>query len=142
MTLQMVYFLLGLYFYLALKMSRAGLEDILAPLYFFTDVDIISSDMKENKILQKLYKFGFTAPQARLYLAGLRLGKALMKHLAQEAKVSRSTAYYLMSELERRKFFAHKKIGKRIYYSAVSPQELLNMALRREQLVRTIMSDL
>lgn len=106
------------------------------------NVDIILSNMKRNNILQKLSKFGFTAPQARLYLAGLKLGKALMKHLAQEAKVSRSTVYYLMVELERRGFFSHKKIGKRIYYFVAAPQELLNMALRREQLVRAMLSDL
>ena len=106
------------------------------------DVDIIPSDMKRNQILQQLHKFGFTASQARLYLAGLTLGKVLMKHLAKEAGVSRGTAYYIMTELERRGFFLHKKTGKRTYYLAVSPQELLNMTLHREQLVRSILPNL
>ncbi|PIR92604.1 hypothetical protein COU01_00850 [Candidatus Falkowbacteria bacterium CG10_big_fil_rev_8_21_14_0_10_44_15] len=98
--------------------------------------------MTPRQILQKLEKFGFTPPQARLYLCGLQLGPVLMKPLAQTAQVSRSTAYYLMAELERRNFFTSRKVGKRVYYQAALPAKLLAMTQDRERLITDLLPTL
>lgn len=94
--------------------------------------------MSNKKILKQLHFFGFTSSQAKIYLAGLRLGKVLMAPLAKTAQVKRSSVYYIMEELKRRKFFSSKKIGKRTYYIAASPEKLLKMALERENLIKKI----
>lgn len=95
--------------------------------------------MREKRLIKELRHFGFSTAQASLYLAGLRLGKTLMAHLAKAAQVRRTTAYYLIEELKRRRFFSAEKIGRRTYYIATSPQQLLTMAKERERLVRKIL---
>lgn len=99
--------------------------------------------MTEQTLLKNLEQFGFTASQARLYLAGLKLGRrALMARLAKLSGVRRTTAYYLMEELLRRGFFTKKKLGKRNYYITASPKRLLEMTRERERLVRRLMPEL
>ncbi|MBI4426834.1 MAG: hypothetical protein HY567_04630 [Candidatus Kerfeldbacteria bacterium] len=95
--------------------------------------------MKKTRILRLLRQFGFTPAQARLYLAGVMLGPALMAVLSKEAGLPRSTAYYLMSELKRRGFFTSRMIGRRTYYAAASGQRLLLMTKRRELLIRRML---
>lgn len=94
--------------------------------------------MTDRKIVTLLIKFGFTPAQAKLYYAGLKLGPELMARLAKFAGVRRTTAYYLMNELIRRRFFVARRIGKRIYYTAASPRQLLKMTKSRERLVRKL----
>ena len=95
--------------------------------------------MTDKKIVTQLIKFGFTAAQAKLYLAGLKLGPELMARLSHHSRVRRTTAYYMMEELQRRGFFGKIKIGKRYYYVAASLRQLLKMTKRREKLVRKLM---
>lgn len=101
--------------------------------------NLIKQNMFNKKILKQLHYFGFTSSQAKIYLAGLRLGKILMAPLAKAAQVKRSGVYYIMEELKRRKFFSSKKIGKRTYYIAASPEKLFKMTLEREILIRKIL---
>ncbi|OGY45236.1 MAG: hypothetical protein A3J62_02695 [Candidatus Buchananbacteria bacterium RIFCSPHIGHO2_02_FULL_38_8] len=89
-------------------------------------------------LTEQLANLGFTDHQAKLYLAGLKLGTCLMIHLSKAARVKRSTAYYAIEELERRRFFSTKKIGKRTYYLAASPDKLVSMTLNRLKFVRKI----
>lgn len=98
--------------------------------------------MHLEQLAGALQKFGFTKPQAKIYLSGLILKHALMMPLARTAGVRRSTAYYLMKELLRRGFFTSKKIGKRNYYVAASPKKLLEMTKEREKLVRRLQYEL
>jgi sugar-specific transcriptional regulator TrmB len=95
--------------------------------------------MTDKKIVTQLIKFGFTVPQAKLYFAGLKSGPELMARLAKQSGVRRTTAYYMMEELERRGFFVKRKVGKRTYYAAASLHRLLRMAKHRERLVRKLM---
>lgn len=81
-------------------------------------------------------------PQAKLYWAGLQLGPELMARLSKHAGVRRTTAYYMMDELKRRRFFTKHKIGKRTFYIASSLQQLLKMTKRRERLVKKLIKDL
>ena len=90
------------------------------------------------KLEQQLYHLGFASQQAKLYIAGLKLGRSLMAHLAAEAKVKRGTAYYIINELIRRKFFFVKKIGKRTYYEAVAPEKIVTMTEERLRFVKKI----
>lgn len=92
--------------------------------------------MKENRLAKILEQFGLTKPQARLFYEGFRRGPSLMAPLAREAQVPRGTAYYLMCELLRRKFFTAKKQGRRILYIAASGAYLLSLVREREQLIR------
>lgn len=98
--------------------------------------------MKNSELLTALGDFGFTDQQAKLYVAGLSLGETLMARLAREAKVKRSSAYYAISELERRGFFSIKKVGKRTYYRAASPQQLITMTTKRLETVKKLFPQL
>ncbi len=88
------------------------------------------------RALELLVKFGLSRPQARLYLAGLRLGPALLAVLARQAGVKRTTAYYIMAELIRRRYFSKRRVGRRWYYVAATTHDLLQMVKERERLVR------
>ena len=98
--------------------------------------------MDRKKLEQKLTRFGFLPAHAKLYLAGLALGPALMAHLALKANVKRSTCYYILPELLRRGFFSIKKIGKRNYYTASPPEKLLQITRQRERLIQNLMPGL
>ena len=98
--------------------------------------------MKKSEVVAKLTDFGLTKFQARLYVAGLSLGPTLMAILAREANVRRTTSHYLMDELQRRKFFSTRKIGRRKYYIAATPEQLIEMTKNREQLVRSVYNPL
>lgn len=94
--------------------------------------------MNYKILLSELENFGFTEPQAKLYLAGLSADELLMQPLAKKAGIKRTTAYYVMEELVRRGFFIVKKLGKRYYYVAASPQRLVEMTIQRGKLIRKI----
>ena len=95
--------------------------------------------MRRTELRDRLLNFGFTKAQANLYIAGLELGPALMFHLALRANTARATAYYIMDELIRRGFFEKIKKGRRNYYSAASPEKLLQMTKERERLIKTLL---
>ncbi|OGE81890.1 MAG: hypothetical protein A3H72_00320 [Candidatus Doudnabacteria bacterium RIFCSPLOWO2_02_FULL_48_8] len=95
--------------------------------------------MTDRKIVTQLIKFGFTVPQAKLYLAGLKLGPELMARLSRQSSVRRTTAYYIMKELMRRGFFSMRKVGKRSYYIATNGKELFKMIRRREKLIKKLL---
>lgn len=94
--------------------------------------------MNDRKIVTQLIKFGFTTSQAKLYYAGLRSGPELMARLARQAGVRRTTAYYMMEELIRRRYFSTRKVGKRKVYVAASLNDLLQMTESREQLIKKL----
>lgn len=96
----------------------------------------------DKTILKQLEHFGFTAVQAKLYLAGLMKKRVLMKPLAKTSGVKRTTAIYLMQELLRRGFFSTKKIRKRIYYIASTPEHLLKITEKRKQLILKLLPKL
>jgi sugar-specific transcriptional regulator TrmB len=95
--------------------------------------------IKEKEIIKKLVNFGFTQSMAQLYLAGIKGGRLLLAQLARKAKIKRTTAYYIMGELIRRKFFRLNKINKRKYYISLSPEDLLKLAREKERIVKTLM---
>jgi sugar-specific transcriptional regulator TrmB len=91
--------------------------------------------MDQKELLKNLEKFGFLPQQARLYLAGIQLGKSLMMPLAKKAGTKRTTAIYSMQELLRRGFFRKVKIGKRDGYEASSPEYLIQITEKRKRLI-------
>ena len=95
-----------------------------------------------GKLIKVLIEFGLNKAQARLYVAGLKTKKALMAQLAREAGVKRTTAYYLMDELLRRRFFATKRFGRRTYYIAITSKQLWQLAKEKERLIRQILPTL
>ncbi len=98
--------------------------------------------MKNYYLVKELTGWGFTDQQAKLYLAGLKLGQTLMMRLATNSKLKRSSCYYIMEELLRRGFFVSRKVGKRIYYTAATPERLLEMTKEREKRLLCLMPDL
>lgn len=94
--------------------------------------------LSKQKLIISLIEFGLTKSQAKLYVAGLQLGQALMAPLARKAEIKRTTAYYLMDELKRRRFFSSKKIGQRIYYIPISTKELMRLAKEKQRIIKEI----
>ena len=98
--------------------------------------------MTDQKIVTQLSRDWLTIPQAKLYYAGLKFGPELMARLAKRAGIRRTTAYYMMQELQRRQFFARRKIGKRTYYIAISLEGLLEMTRQRARLIKKLITEL
>ena len=95
--------------------------------------------MTKQQLIKYLTNFGFTTSQAKLYVAGLTLKKTLMAELARTANIHRTTAYYLMEELQRRGFFRTQPVRRRTYYIAISPQQFLLMVKKRDQIAQKIL---
>ncbi len=71
---------------------------------------------------------GFTSKAAKIYLAALELGEASVQQLAKEAKIKRTTLYYILEELTDAGALVCTKTGKKVYYIPEHPAVLLKNA--------------
>lgn len=84
-----------------------------------------------NQLLQKIRLLGLSDKAARMYLATLQLGGGTMQDLAKGAKVPRTSLYYTVQELMEIGALIESRLGKRKYYQAVPPKQLLMLAQDR-----------
>lgn len=75
-------------------------------------------------MLQELQDFGLSEKEARVYLAGLELGKATADELAKQAKVNRSTTYVQIESLAKKGLMSSYDEGKKTYFAPESPEYL------------------
>jgi HTH-type transcriptional regulator, sugar sensing transcriptional regulator len=78
--------------------------------------------MELEKLLMQL---GLEEKEAKIYLACLHLGKASVFHIAKESQLKRTTAYFVLNNLNIKGLINISKTKKSALYQAVSPKELL-----------------
>lgn len=78
--------------------------------------------MEYDSILEKL---GLSDHEAKIYVAGLGMGRALPKHLAEKAGVKRPTLYKIMGDLLAKGLFSETIIGKRRFLVAEDPKKYI-----------------
>lgn len=75
----------------------------------------------------ELRKLGLTEREAKIYLASLELIQATAYEIAKKVNTSRPTVYRVLKGLEKKKLVSQNKKGKKTYFTASSPEELLGM---------------
>ncbi len=90
--------------------------------------------------LENLFKeLGVNDEQAKVYLAALELGQANMNELAEKARLKRTSVYNYVAELIQKKLITTGKKRKRIVYSAIHPNMLIEIEKARlAELHRTL----
>lgn len=74
--------------------------------------------------IQYLMKFGFSEKEAAVYLALLNEDSLSLLDISRKTNIHRPALYELLPKLEAKELVLKKKIGKREYYSAESPQKI------------------
>jgi len=85
---------------------------------------------------------GLNDKQIDVYLASLQLGSALVHDISKFAKLNRTSAYDILSSLERAGFVSYTIISGKKYYQATSPQKLLSLLKEKEELVKKALPEL
>lgn len=91
---------------------------------------------------QELQKAGLRDKQAAIYLALLALGPSSVQKIARKAKVARPTTYLVLDWLIQRGLVTENKLGKRPIFIAASPDHLLRLVQREEQVLAERKDDL
>ena len=85
----------------------------------------------EQKASEIARAAGLSEKAARAYASVLDLGQATIAEIASLSKVKRTTLYSLLAELEDSGALYEVRIGKRTYWRAIEPSELLKLAQER-----------
>ncbi|QQG42733.1 MAG: hypothetical protein HYW15_00715 [Candidatus Giovannonibacteria bacterium] len=98
--------------------------------------------MSKERILAVLLDSGFQEKEAHLYLAGIELGEATIQQLAKHADIKRPTAYDIMENLEKKGLFSFSERGKKKYFLAEDPENILRILKSRERAFLTALPEL
>jgi sugar-specific transcriptional regulator TrmB len=79
------------------------------------------SRMLENEIV----KLGLSEKEAKVYLASLELGPSSVQAIAQKSQVNRATTYVVIDSLMSMGLMSTYNEGKKTYFTAESPDRLL-----------------
>jgi sugar-specific transcriptional regulator TrmB len=93
-----------------------------------------------EKHTSSLFKnLGLTEDQAKVYLAALELGQSSMQELARKSGVKRTSIYNFIQSLIDRQLIITSRKRKRVVYSGVHPNQLLEIEKARlAELDRTL----
>lgn len=75
----------------------------------------------------ELRKLGLKEKEVAVYLAGLKLGPSPLQSIAKEAQITRPTAYEVVRHLETKGLFSETTKGKKRYFLAQSPENILGI---------------
>ena len=96
-----------------------------------------------KKLSESLLKsLGLTENQAQVYLAALELGQASMQELAKKSKVRRTSIYNFINELKEKQLITETKKKKRRVYSAVHPEQLIELEKTRITELQSMLPEL
>jgi sugar-specific transcriptional regulator TrmB len=93
-------------------------------------------------MLEQLLKLGFSADEAKIYLAALELGESSVARIANKAKIERTTAYLHIESLKRRGLISVSRAGKKTVYTAESPKKLRNELDEKWKLLEGILPEM
>lgn len=90
-------------------------------------------------IKEKLQLAGLNDKEADLYLACLKFGPLSMSNLADQAKIKRSSLYYLIEDLIKKDIIKIVPRGKKNLYDAQSPKKIfLDFEERKNEFEKTL----
>lgn len=81
-----------------------------------------------SDLVQIVKKIGLNTKEAKIYLAALELGEASIQDLAKNSNIKRTTLYYIIDELLESGVLIRVKTGRKTYYIAEQPANLLQNA--------------
>jgi len=80
-----------------------------------------------------LHSLGLSESEAKIYLAGLKLGASSVQEIAKAAKLSRTAAYDAIESLKEKDLLSTYQRGKKTVYVAEDPDLLLQHLQGRQQ---------
>lgn len=93
----------------------------------------------QDQLVQVLTNLGLNEKEAKVYLAGMQSGTAVVSEIAQAAKINRVTTYDILEKLKQRglvSFFTKKKIK---YFTVTDPEVVLQEYEKRTDELRRSM---
>ena len=78
--------------------------------------------MSTKDIIGMLKSVGLSEKSSKLYIAALSLGEATILDLAKASGITRTTIYYVLSELIEKGLLTEVKRGKKTYYMYTEPE--------------------
>lgn len=82
-------------------------------------------------IIELVKNVGLSEKAAKVYLACLEMGEGTIQDLARQAKIKRTTIYYLLTELIENGALVETRRNKKSFYIATHPRDLLKFAKAR-----------
>lgn len=89
-----------------------------------------------------LTELGLDEDESRVYLAALRLGAATVQELATESGVPRTSIYNFLKPMLKKRLLFSSKRKKRLLYSAVHPNQLIEIQKMRLRELQGLMPEL
>lgn len=91
---------------------------------------------------EALASLGLNEKEIAIYVSNLRLGSALVQDIAKSAKLNRTSAYDILSSLEKKGFVSYTiQSGKR-YYQSTDPSKIFDLLKEKENLVKKALPEL
>lgn len=81
---------------------------------------------------KELQKLGLSDKEAKVYLSSLELGPSPVQVIAQKAGVNRATTYVMIESLISRGLMSSFEKGKKRYFTAESPDQLMTLLKKEE----------
>lgn len=78
-------------------------------------------------LINQLQQLGLSVKEAKVYLASLELGESTVQEIAKKAEVNRPTTYVQIESLMQRGLISSVDKGKKRYFIAESPNQLLKL---------------
>lgn len=94
------------------------------------------------EIANELKKMGLSEKEASIYLACLRLGPASITEIAKISGLKRPTVYLIIDNLLEKDLVHRSVKGKRIYYLATKPENLISLLEGKISLIKNILPNL
>ena len=85
----------------------------------------------ETNLKNLFFNLGLSEDQVKVYLSALELGQASMQGLAVKSGVKRTSIYNFIRELIDKKLIVTSQKKKRIVYSAIHPNQLVEIEKSR-----------
>ncbi len=82
-------------------------------------------------IIELVKNVGLSEKAAKVYLACLEMGEGTIQDLARQAKIKRTTIYYLLTELIENGALVETRRNKKSFYVATHPRDLIKFAKTR-----------
>lgn len=95
--------------------------------------------MQITNILEQL---GLSDNEAKVYLAGLELGKATIQELSRKSGVKRTTVYVVMDGLKEKGVFSQTKKNAKTFFIAQDPENMVDLLEKRLQGFKTALPEL
>lgn len=81
---------------------------------------------------QELQRIGLSEKEAAVYLALLELGSDTVQNIAKKSSVNRATTYVILDSLRKKGVVSTVDKGKKTYFTAESPEELVRVLHLKE----------